>query len=82
MQPVEPNPEFENELRAAAGNGGVILYCEAGGTVQPTLNFPIGACCLFSRLLPDCLPLFAEQRPDGMTMAVQPFQRLLQHQKK
>lgn len=42
VNPVDPNPKFAEQLRAASGGKGVILMCEAGGTMKPTTNFPEG----------------------------------------
>lgn len=44
VKPVETNPNFESELRKASEEGkkGVILYCEAGGTLIPSTNFMRG----------------------------------------
>ena len=44
VRPVSTNPSFQEDLRAAAGGGkSVILYCEAGGTLNPTQSFKQGA---------------------------------------
>lgn len=42
VEPVEPNPRFLEELEAAAGGKGIILYDEIGGTLQPTSTFGQG----------------------------------------
>lgn len=43
VNPVEPNPAFFDQVRAAAkGKKGVVVFCEAGGTLVPTVNFPAG----------------------------------------
>ena len=44
VKPVEPNPDFEANVRTASEDGkkGVILYCEAGGTMIPSTNFMRG----------------------------------------
>ena len=39
---VEPNPEFVQDLKAASGGKGVILACEAGGSLRPTPSFQFG----------------------------------------
>jgi hypothetical protein len=44
VAPVEPNPEFLEELKAAAAGGakGIVLADEAGGTLEPTASFQFG----------------------------------------
>lgn len=43
VNPVEPNPAFVEEVRAAMkGKKGLIVFCEAGGTLRPTVSFPEG----------------------------------------
>ncbi|KAG2436239.1 hypothetical protein HXX76_006550 [Chlamydomonas incerta] len=45
VNPVDPNPKFGEQLKAAvteAGAKGVITVCEAGGTLKPSTNFPEG----------------------------------------
>ncbi|GMH35413.1 hypothetical protein BSKO_03281 [Bryopsis sp. KO-2023] len=43
VQPVEQNPTFiEDATKAAEGGKGLIVYCEAGGTLQPSTNFMNG----------------------------------------
>lgn len=44
VSPVEPNPQFVEQIKAATDNGtkGIITLCEAGGTLSPTTNFPLG----------------------------------------
>ncbi|KAG2449189.1 hypothetical protein HYH02_005936 [Chlamydomonas schloesseri] len=45
VNPVDPNPKFSEQLKAAvakAGAKGVITVCEAGGTLKPSTNFPEG----------------------------------------
>lgn len=43
VTPTKPNPALAAEVAAAAGSGkAVILACEAGGTLQPSVNFPQG----------------------------------------
>jgi len=44
VTPVEANPEFLAQLKAATQGGerGIITLCEAGGTMKPSINFPIG----------------------------------------
>lgn len=39
VTPVEPNPDFLEDVRKAAGGKGVILACEGGGTTEPTPSF-------------------------------------------
>lgn len=43
VRPVSTNPTFAEELKEAAAGRGVILYCEAGGTLNPTQSFKQGA---------------------------------------
>lgn len=43
VSPIEPNPDFMDQLKAVtAGGKGIITVCEAGGTLKPTTNFPFG----------------------------------------
>lgn len=43
VQPVEANPDFVEEVKKITDTGvGVIMYCEAGGTMQPSTNFMTG----------------------------------------
>lgn len=43
VQPVEQNPDFiENAKKVAESGKGVIVYCEAGGTLLPSTNFMTG----------------------------------------
>ncbi|KAK9820547.1 hypothetical protein WJX72_011515 [[Myrmecia] bisecta] len=42
VTPTERNPNFVQELKKAAGDKGVILFCEAGGTLLPSANFATG----------------------------------------
>lgn len=42
VKPVESNDAFLLDLRAAAGDRGVILMCDIGGTLIPNENFPHG----------------------------------------
>lgn len=43
VKSIEPNPNFEAQLKEAASNSkGLIFGCNAGGTIRPTTNFPIG----------------------------------------
>ncbi|CAG9465829.1 unnamed protein product [Pedinophyceae sp. YPF-701] len=42
VTPVKGNPTFLEDLKKVAEAKGVILYCEAGGTLKPTTNFPYG----------------------------------------
>jgi hypothetical protein len=39
VTPVEPNPDFIDDVRQAAGGKAVILACEGGGTTVPTPSF-------------------------------------------
>lgn len=39
VTPVEPNPDFIEDVRTAADGKGVILACEGGGTTEPTPSF-------------------------------------------
>lgn len=39
---VEPNKDFTEQVVKAANGKAVILYCEAGGTMEPTPNFLYG----------------------------------------
>uniref|UniRef100_A0A061SE15 Rhodanese-like domain-containing protein chloroplastic-like n=1 Tax=Tetraselmis sp. GSL018 TaxID=582737 RepID=A0A061SE15_9CHLO len=39
---VEPNPEFVDQIVAATDGKEAILYCEAGGMLEPTPNFLYG----------------------------------------
>lgn len=43
VQPVEANPDFVEGVKKIAEPGvGVIMYCEAGGTLEPSTNFMTG----------------------------------------
>ncbi|GLI61163.1 hypothetical protein VaNZ11_003449 [Volvox africanus] len=49
VNPVDPNPAFVEQLKAAVRAAeakvpvqGVITCCEAGGTLKPSINFPEG----------------------------------------
>lgn len=43
VSPVEPNANFIEEMKKVTDTGkGVILYCEAGGTLAPSTNFMTG----------------------------------------
>eukprot|EP00199_Chlamydomonas_sp_CCMP681_P005500 CAMPEP_0119105680 /NCGR_PEP_ID=MMETSP1180-20130426/3583_1 /TAXON_ID=3052 ORGANISM="Chlamydomonas cf sp, Strain CCMP681" /NCGR_SAMPLE_ID=MMETSP1180 /ASSEMBLY_ACC=CAM_ASM_000741 /LENGTH=243 /DNA_ID=CAMNT_0007090803 /DNA_START=57 /DNA_END=788 /DNA_ORIENTATION=- len=44
VQAIEPNPDFTEQLRQASmqGKRGIITFCEAGGTLKPSTNFPFG----------------------------------------
>jgi len=42
VTPVEPNPDFLDDVRAAAGGKGVILACEGGGSTESTPSFQWG----------------------------------------
>mmetsp|Transcript_27772 Transcript_27772/g.71471 ORF Transcript_27772/g.71471 Transcript_27772/m.71471 type:complete len:304 (+) Transcript_27772:235-1146(+) len=43
VKPIEPNPNFEAELKEVASSAkGLIFACNGGGTIRPTTNFPIG----------------------------------------
>lgn len=42
VTPVEPNPDFLDDLRTAAGGKGVILACEGGGSTESTASFQWG----------------------------------------
>lgn len=39
VTPVEPNPNFIDDVRQAADGKAVILACEGGGTTVPTPSF-------------------------------------------
>ncbi len=41
VTPVEINPDFVAKLNAL-GCSTVILMCEAGGTMEPSVNFKVG----------------------------------------
>ena len=41
-RPVEENEDFLTDLEKAAGGKGVILMCEAGGTMKASANFASG----------------------------------------
>lgn len=42
VNPVEPNPDFLEQLQQATGSKGAIVMCEAGGTLKGSVNFPEG----------------------------------------
>lgn len=43
INPVEQNPDMSQQVKdIVAGGKGVITMCEAGGTLTPTPNFPVG----------------------------------------
>jgi rhodanese-related sulfurtransferase len=42
VTPTEQSPDFLSSVAAVAGSKTAILACEAGGTLEPTVNFPIG----------------------------------------
>ena len=42
VEPVEANPDFMEELKAAVGNKGVCFMCETGGSLVPNPSFPTG----------------------------------------
>ncbi|KAI3426298.1 hypothetical protein D9Q98_008671 [Chlorella vulgaris] len=43
VTPTKPNPDLPALIaKAAAGDKAVILACEAGGTLEPSVNFPTG----------------------------------------
>lgn len=43
VTPIEANPKFVEQLKAAIEGGkGMIVMCEAGGTMVPSTNFPEG----------------------------------------
>lgn len=42
VTPVEPNPDFIEDVKKAAGGKGVILACEGGGSTEPTPSFQWG----------------------------------------
>jgi rhodanese-related sulfurtransferase len=42
VTPVEPNPDFIDDVRQAADGKAVILACEGGGTTVPTPSFQWG----------------------------------------
>ncbi|KAI7837943.1 hypothetical protein COHA_008249 [Chlorella ohadii] len=43
VTPTKPNPELAAAVAAAAAGGkSAILVCEAGGTTEPSINFPTG----------------------------------------
>lgn len=44
VNPTEPNPDFVEDIKKAAGGKGVIITCETGGTLTPSKNFATGAC--------------------------------------
>lgn len=39
VTPVEPNPDFLEDVRRAADGKGIILACEGGGSTQPSASF-------------------------------------------
>lgn len=58
---VEPNLNFEDEVAALVGDKAVIMYCEAGGMLEPTPNFMYGR---ESRSLKACYKV-SWQKGDG-----------------
>ncbi|GAX75789.1 hypothetical protein CEUSTIGMA_g3232.t1 [Chlamydomonas eustigma] len=44
VKPIEPNPNIVQQLQEASEGGkkGLIMLCEAGGTMKPSVNFPQG----------------------------------------
>lgn len=43
VSPVYPNPDFTEQLKKIAASGkGLIIYCETGGSLAPSANFPTG----------------------------------------
>jgi len=42
VEPVELNPSFMEELIAAAGGKGIVIYDEIGGQLEPTATFGSG----------------------------------------
>jgi hypothetical protein len=41
VQPIDSNTNFTQDALAAAGGKKFITLCEAGGTMKPTVNFPL-----------------------------------------
>mmetsp|Transcript_38557 Transcript_38557/g.98602 ORF Transcript_38557/g.98602 Transcript_38557/m.98602 type:complete len:260 (-) Transcript_38557:52-831(-) len=56
---VEPNLNFEDEVAALVGDKAVIMYCEAGGMLEPTPNFMYGR---ESRSLKACYKALMDER--------------------
>eukprot|EP00878_Enallax_costatus_P008267 GHUV01008643.1.p1 GENE.GHUV01008643.1~~GHUV01008643.1.p1 ORF type:complete len:142 (+),score=29.64 GHUV01008643.1:1345-1770(+) len=42
VRAIEHNDNFTKEALSAAGGRKVIMMCEAGGTMRPTVSFPFG----------------------------------------
>ena len=42
VEPVELNPDFLDNVKREAGGKGLILFCEIGGTLDPSASFGNG----------------------------------------
>jgi rhodanese-related sulfurtransferase len=62
VSPIEMNPKFSEQIaEVAKGGKGLVLYCEAGGSLKPNINFPEGKS---SRSLQACFRTLREGLSD------------------